>query len=148
MNAVEMVPRKGCYITNLGEEKVRPEKGVLYNAWTEGVKGLEQYKKEVEEFVMTVILTNEEKRWLPDNTTILSMCEASLKNERRKEKEIKDLMSYERKQYPDFDLEWLEREKECNKFIIRLLNKRIRKEKRNEIEEVQNESDFPAGKRV
>ena len=62
MNAVEMVPRKGCYITNLGEEKVRPEKGVLYNAWTEGVKGLEQYKKEVEEFVMTVILTNEEKK--------------------------------------------------------------------------------------
>ena len=62
MNAVEMVPRKGCYITNLGEEKVRPEKEVLYNAWTEEVKGLEQYKKEVEEFVMTVILTNEEKR--------------------------------------------------------------------------------------
>ena len=39
------------------------------------------------------------------------MCEASLKNERRKEKEIKDLMSYERKQYPDFDLEWLERKR-------------------------------------
>lgn len=144
MNAVEMVPRKGYYITNLGEEKVRPEKEILYNAWMEGVKGLEQYKKEVEEFVMTVILTNEEKRWLPDNITILSMCEVSLKNERRKEKEIKDLMSYERKQYPDFDLEWLEREKECNKFMIRLLNKRIRKEKRNE--KVQIESDFPAGK--
>ena len=62
MNAVEMVPKKGYYITNLGEEKVRPKKGVLYDAWMEGVKGLEQYKKEVEEFVMTVILTNEEKR--------------------------------------------------------------------------------------
>ena len=144
MNAVEMVPRKGYYITNLGEEKVRPEKGILYDAWMEEAKGLEQYKKEVEEFVMTVILTNEEKRWLPDNVTILSMCEASLKNERRKEKEIKDFMNYERKQYPDFNLEWLEREKECNKFMIRLLNKRIRKEKRNE--KVQIESDFPTGK--
>ena len=144
MNAVEMVPRKGYYITNLGEEKVRPENGTLYDAWMEEAKGLEQYKKEVEEFVMTVILTNEEKRWLPDNVTILSMCEASLRNERRKEKEIKDLMSYERKQYPDFNLEWLEREKECNKFMIRLLNRRIRKEKRNE--KVQIESDFPTGK--
>lgn len=144
MNAVEMIPRTGHYITNLGEEKVRPEKGVLYDAWMEGAKGLEQYKKEVEEFVMTVILTNEEKRWLPDNVTILSMCEASLKNERRKEKEIKDLMSYERKQYPDFDLEWLEREKECNKFMIRLLNKRIRKEKRNE--KVQIKSNLSARK--
>ena len=144
MNAVEMVPRKGYYITNLGEEKVRPEKGILYDAWMKEAKGLENYKKEVEEFVMTVILTNEEKRWLPDNVTILSMCEASLKNERRKEKEIKDLMSYERKQYPDLDLGWLERKKECNKFMIRLLNKRIRKEKRNE--KVQIESNLSAGK--
>lgn len=144
MNAVEMVPRKGYYITNLGEEKVRPENGTLYDAWMEEAKGLEQYKKEVEEFVMTVILTNEEKRWLPDNVTILSMCEASLRNERRKEKEIKDLMSYERKQYPDFNLEWLEREKECNKFMIRLLNRRIRKEKRNE--KVQIESNLSARK--
>ena len=146
MNAVEMVPRTGYYITNLGEEKVRPEKGVLYDAWMEGAKGLKQYKKEVEEFVMTVILTNEEKRWLPDNTTILSMCEASLKNERRKEKEIKDLMSYERKQYPDLNLGWLEREKECNKFVIRLLNRRIRKEKRNE--KVQIKSNLSARKRI
>lgn len=146
MNAVEMIPRKGHYITNLGEEKVRPEKGVLYDAWMEGAKGLEQYKKEVEEFVMTVILTNEEKRWIPDNTTILSMREASLRNERRKEKEIKDLMSYKRKQYPNLDLGWLEREKECNKFVIRLLNRRIRKEKRNE--KVQIESNLSARKRV
>ena len=67
-----------------------------------------------------------------------------MKNERRKEKEIKDLMSYERKQYPYFDLEWLEREKECNKFMIRLLNKRIREEKRNE--KVQIESNLSARK--
>lgn len=143
MNAVEMVPRKGYYITSLGKEKVRPEIRILYNAWMEKSEGLEKYKKEVEEFVMTVILTNEEKRWFPDNVSILSMCEASLKNERRKEEEIKDLMSYERKQYPDFELEWLEREKECNKFMIRLLNKRIRKEKRNE--KIQSKSDFPTG---